>query len=262
MEISGSTRVLMIAADPITHVRTPQAMNALAEARGSNIVMVPCHVSPEGLAALFAGLREMQSLTGIVVTAPHKLAAATLCDELDSQAALVGAVNAVRREADGKLIGEIFDGRGFVAGLIAAGHQLDGRRAFLAGAGGAASAIAFALAEAGVSHLSIYNRTAAKAHTLAQRVTERFPATAATACDDRPHDVALAVNGTSAGMRPEDGLPFELDRLGVDTIVAEVIMQPAITPLLEAARERGLAIQPGKAMLDQQLTLIADFLGV
>lgn len=262
MEISGSTRVLMIAADPIAHVRTPQAMNALAQARGSNMVMVPCHVAPDGLAALFAGLREMRSLAGIVVTAPHKQAAAGLCDSLEAQAALVGAVNAVRRDADGRLVGEIFDGRGFVAGLIAAGHRPSGQRAFLAGAGGAASAIAFALAEAGVSHLAIHNRTAARAEALAERIAERFPGTAASACDDRPHEVAFAVNGTSAGLRPDDGLPFRLDRLGRDTIVAEVIMQPAITPLLEAARERGLAVQPGKAMLDQQLTLIADFLGV
>jgi len=260
MEITGSTRVLMIAADPIAHVRTPQAMNALAELRGANTIMVPCHVSSRDLPALFTGLRGMQSLDGIVVTAPHKLAAAALCDDLDSQAALVGAVNAVRRTADGRLVGGTFDGRGFVAGLLAAGHEVRGRAVYLAGAGGAASAIAFALAEAGISHLTIHNRTMTKAAALAERISQRFPSVVATAGSDRPTGVMLAVNGTSAGMKPDDRLPFQLGGLEPGAIVAEVVMQPEITPLLVSARERGLVIQPGKAMLDQQLTLIADFL--
>lgn len=239
-------------------------MNELINARHSDAIMVPRHVAPEGLARLFAGLKGMRSLAGIIVTTPHKQAAAALCDELATQAALIGAVNAIRRTEEGRFLGETFDGRGFVAGLLGAGHPLDGRPAFLGGPGAprSPSPSHWPRPASRISHLAIHNRTAAKAHLLADRVAQHFPDITTAVTDDRPHDVALAVNATSVGMREGDALPFQVDRLGPNAVVAEIIMQPAITPLLEVARQRGLMIQPGKAMLDQQLALIADFVGV
>ena len=261
-EITGRTRVLMIVADPIEHVRTPQAINALAEARGCTTVMIPCHVGASDLPALFEGLRGMLSLDGLVVTAPHKVAAAALCDELDSSAAQVGAVNAVRRTPEGRWVGGTFDGRGFVRGLMAAGHAVRGRTAFLSGAGGAASAISFALAEEGVARLLIQNRTISKAEELAARVRRAYPQTDASASSDPPGNVDLAINGTSVGMKAGDPLPFAIERLAAGTVVAEVIMQPPVTPLLESALATGCTIHAGQAMLDQQLALIADFLDI
>ena len=158
MEITGSTTVYAIAADPIAHVKTPQRLNALLRERGADGVMVPFHVSPDGLPALFAGLRGLHNLGGLVVTVPHKEQAAVLCDEITPAARLIGAVNAIRLR-DGKLAGGNFDRLGFVAGLRAQGHEPAGRRVYLAGLGGAGKAIACALADAGPARLNLYNRS-------------------------------------------------------------------------------------------------------
>lgn len=260
--ITGATRVLLIAADPVAHVKTPEAMNALAANHGCDMVMVPCHVGEGDLQRLLDGLRGMRSLVGLVVTAPHKLAAARYCDRLEPQAAMAGAVNAIRREDDGTLVGEIFDGLGFVGGLAAAGHEVRGRSLFIAGAGGAASAIAFALADAGAATLALHNRSPAKAEALAVRLAEAYPALNVRLGLDQLGEADIALNATSAGLRPEDPLPFDVACARPDALIADVIMQPPVTALLEKAQLSGRAIHPGKAMLDSQLTLIARFLGV
>ncbi|HEV2597900.1 hypothetical protein [Sphingopyxis sp.] len=262
IEITGATRVLLIAADPVAHVKTPQALNAIAAERGRDIVMVPCHVDSSGLPALLEGLRGMQSLAGLVVTAPHKVSAAALCDRLEAQASMAGAVNSIRRDADGSLVGEIFDGLGFVGGLRASGHRIEGQSVFLAGAGGAANAIAFALAAAGIARLAIANRTPEKAEVLARRLARHFPALEISVGEEGLGAADIAVNATSAGLKSEDSHPFDVSRARRDALIAEVIMQPPITALLQAAREQGLAIHPGQAMLENQLALIARFLGV
>ena len=91
------------------------------------------------------------------------------------EASLVGAVNAVRRRSDGRLVGEIFDGRGMVEGLVQVGIDPADHDTLLIGAGGAASAIAFALARAGVPRLTIANRTGDKARELVERLYAAFP---------------------------------------------------------------------------------------
>jgi len=260
--IGGRTRVYGILADPIGQVRTPQAFNALCEARDFDAVLVPFHVAAEDLAEAVAGLRRLRSLGGLVVTVPHKQAMRALCDRLEPMGRLVGAVNAVRREADGSLVGENFDGRGFVAGLRAEGHEPRGRRALLLGAGGAGAAIAFALAEAGVAELAIANRSAAKGAALAAAVGEAFPGVAVRSATAEGSGFDLLVNATSLGLRPEDPLPLPAESIPAGALVAEVVMQPAVTPLLQAADERGATIHGGRHMLQGQLEAIAAFLGV
>lgn len=258
--ISGATRLLGIIADPIAHVRTPQALNRLLAERGVDAVMVPLHVGPDGLAGCFAGLRTIRNLSGIVVTIPHKGRAAALCDALEPEAAAVGAVNAVRREPDGRLTGAMFDGLGLVEGLRRSGIDPAGHRALLVGAGGAASAVAFALARAGVSRLTIANRTPAKAEALARRVAAAFPETQAVAGPADPAGCSLVVNGTSLGMTPGDAFPVPPDRLAATAVVADVIMKPVRTALLVEAAARGCRVHEGHHMLDAQLALLADFL--
>ncbi len=261
--ISGHTRLTVILADPVAHVQTPQAINDLARKRDIDAVMVPLEVAPHDLSKAVEGLRGIRNLCGIVVTVPHKSAAMLLCDVLSARALQAGAVNAIRREPDGQLAGDMFDGVGFTAGLERAGIELRGRRAYLAGAGGAANAIAFALAERGVPVLSIYNRTRAKAQDLAARVATAFPNVrieVAASKDPTGHD--LVVNATSLGLKSGDALPVDAGRLEPDMIVAEVIVQPEMTPFLEAASQRGCRIHPGKAMLAEQLELIAGHLGL
>jgi shikimate dehydrogenase len=263
-DITGHTKLLGIIAHPVVHVLTPTLFNRFFAARGIDAVLVGFEVPPARLADALQGFRGLSNLAGFVATMPHKGAMVALCDEVSPAGRRIGAVNTIRRTPDGRLIGTMFDGDGFVAGLRAKGHEPRGRRALLAGAGGAASAIAFALAGAGVAQLTIHNRTAAKARDLAGRLRAAHPAVAVTvaagAADPRGHD--LIVNGTSLGMHPGDALPVVVDGLSSDMVVAEVIMAPETTPLLAAAAARGCPVHLGRHMLEEQIAIMAEYIGV
>ncbi|MEX2630161.1 MAG: shikimate dehydrogenase [Tistlia sp.] len=258
--ITGRTLVYGILADPIAQVRTPAVMNRLFAEQGIDAVVVPFHLAATDLGAAWPAFSRLRSLGGLIVTVPHKAAVTALCDEVGTAARLVGAANAVRREADGRLRCEMFDGRGFVGGLAAQGIGPAGKRVLLLGAGGAAAAIAFALAEAGCARVTIANRTAAKAEDLAARVRHAFPDCDAGVGPAEPDGHELVVNGTSLGLRPEDPLPLDAELLRPGMTVAEVVMVPERTALLDAAERRGCRVHLGHHMLDAQVRLLADFL--
>jgi shikimate dehydrogenase len=176
--ITVATRVYLHLAHPSAHARTPQVMNAEFARRGVDAVAVSADVPPGGLGGFARGLRGWRNLAGLSVTMPHKEALAAHVDELIGTAALIGAVNVVRRESDGRLVGANTDGAGFVIGLREAGHELSGRRVLLAGAGGAGRAVAFAVAGAGSAGLTIANRTVTRAERLARDIAASYPALA------------------------------------------------------------------------------------
>jgi shikimate dehydrogenase len=260
--ISGRTRLFGIIADPIHHVRGPTLFNEMFMASGFDAVMVPLHIASADLPTVWRGLRELRNLDGFLVTVPHKSGAAELCDEVDDAASLIGAVNVVRREEDGRMIGAMFDGVGFVAGLRANGCEPAGLNVLLLGAGGAASAIALALITSGIAQLTIANRTASKAEMLAVQLRRAVPhaVIAIGGADPTGHD--LVVNATSLGLYVGDPLPIDPALLNKTMTVADIIMNPVETPLLNAALEQGAAVQYGRQMLDHQMPLLARFLGL
>ena len=260
--ITGRTALCAILADPILHVKTPDAINTLLRERGIDGVMVPMHVGPAELATVVTGLRGMRNFAGFIATVPHKSSMPALCDDVSDRARAVGAVNVVRRTAEGKLVGDMFDGLGFAEGLRQAGIELTGRSVYLAGAGGAASAIAFALVGTGVSRLTIANRTRARSEALAERLAKQGRAVPIGIGDSDPSGHDIVVNGTSLGLHPDDPLPLDASRLDPRQIVAEIIMNPETTPLMASARARGCRVHPGWPMLACQLGMMADFMGL
>lgn len=258
--ITGHTRFAPLLAHPSTHVRTPGVFNAACAARQVDMVMVPLDVPPAALPGVVGSLRRVANLAGFVVTIPHKTPIAALCDRLVGAAAMLGVCNVVRKESDGTLTGAMFDGEGFVAGLRHCGHDPAGQRALLLGAGGAASGVAHALVAAGVARLTIRNRSRDRAEHLARLLAGQFPQADIRVTDggDEPHD--LVVNGTSLGMQPADPLPQDPDSLPGGALVAEVVMQPDITPFLAAAQARGHRVHKGIHMVEQQVHLLIDFL--
>ena len=257
--IAGDTRLYVIIGDPVAHTRAPEVFNPLFLDRGVNAVMVPMQVKAEDLEIAFEGLQAIANLDGIIVTIPHKLAMTKLVDEVLPMGHQVGAINAVRRLADGRWVGDIFDGRGFIAGLMEQGHSIAGRSALLVGAGGAGRAIAFALAEAELAALTLYDIESVKAARLASDIIAVYPDIWAHC--DAPNALGhdIVINATPLGMNHNDPYPVAPDTFHPRMLVADIVMKPEVTSLLTAARARGCKTHIGRHMLEGQVEAIADF---
>ena len=263
LDINGETRLYVIIGHPVAQVRSPTTFNPLFRAAGMNAVMVALDIPPKGLERAVAGLKAMANLDGIVATVPHKARMIHLLDEVLPTGRMVGAVNAARRERDGRWVGDMFDGRGAVQGLRAQGIDPAGRRVLLVGAGGAGSAVAFAMAEAGVARLTIFDVDQAKAGRVTEGVRAAYPKVRAEAGPPVPSaDHDTVINATPLGMSPDD--PFSIDPAAIDPsmLVVDVIMKPEMTPLLKAAQAKGCRIQPGRHMLEGQVAAVAAFFGI
>lgn len=259
IELSGSTRVHFIVGDPIAQVKSPQGVSQAFRARGLDAVVLPAHVAPADLSTWVAGVSRAKNVDGLIVTVPHKFACAALCGTLSERAAFLGAVNTMRRNPDGSWHGDMCDGLGFVEALRTHGCEPAGRRALLVGAGGAGTAIAHALVLSGVASLSVHDGDTARRDALVARLAAlgRCPVMPGSP-DPGGHDLVL--NATPAGMRSGDALPVDVDRLGRSTFVGCVVTQPAVTPLVAAARARGLGTSTGTDMFAKVRDLMVAFL--
>lgn len=234
---------------PVAHSRSPVIFAHWFERYGIDATYERLPVPPDGIDAFFAALPD-SDLTGVNVTAPHKIAAARSV-ALDGVGERLGSVNTVWR--DGELRGTSSDGAGFLASLDdqAPGWR-EARRATILGAGGAAIAVADALATAGLS-VAIANRTPARAEALAAAVGG--VAIAWATLPDRLGETDLLVNATSLGMAGAEPLDLDIARLPERASVADIVYDPLRTPLLSQASARGLATVDGLGMLLHQATV-------
>lgn len=260
--ITGITRVYAVLGDPIAQVQAPAMMNPLFARLRIDAVLVPVHARPEHLEDIVRGLRCVGNLDGMFVTVPHKVAVRRLADRCGPTVDIVGSANVLRRESDGSWLAENFDGSGFVAGLVGAGHQPAGSRVALVGAGGAGSAVAAALLTAGVDRLSVYDSDSAKLGALVARLGTYWPGRVFALTGPHLRDVDIAVNATPLGMRPDDPLPFPLDSLPAGGVVADIVMKPHETRLLREAAARGHRVHHGIHMLQGQLDSYRAFFGL
>lgn len=244
---SGATRVLFIVGDPIAQVKAPAGLTQALRDRGHDAIVVPAHVKPADLRDFVAVAGRMPNVDGIIATVPHKFAAAELATGLTPRARSIGAANVLRRQAGGGWLGDMCDGEGYVAGLRLQGCEPRGKRALLVGAGGAGSAIAHALVDAGVSALALHDADTARREALAAKLRaygELVPTVGST--DPRGWD--LVINATPMGMRPEDPLPVDGSGLRASMFVGDVVTQPAVPPLIEHARALGCRTLTGAGM--------------
>ncbi len=261
MALDGALRVLPIVGDPVAQVRSPAVWNALFPRNGIHAMCVPFHVKPDDLTGFIRGLRAAVNVLGLIVTIPHKAAAAVAAGTLTERARKVGTANLLRPIAGGRWEGDILDGEGFVRALAADGRSPNGLRALVAGAGGVGSAIAFALAEAGAARVDIADIDAARATALTQRLAllARVPASVVAA---KGAGYDLIVNASPLGMRADDPMPIDLSGLTGREIVGDVVISAVDTPVLAAAKALGCHTQPGSAMTDHQIAGMAAFMGL
>ena len=260
--IDGNTLIFATPGNPVAQVRLPEVMEAVFGALGVNAVWVPMHVDPVGLGVVIQGLRTIRNFRGITVAIPYKPTVGAMLDRLTPRAQAAGSVNLVRLDPDGKLLGDIVDGAGFVRGLELRGHSVAGATAWLVGVGGGGSAIAAALAEAGVKRLYMTELDKERATAIHERLAHYYPKTPLQDVDGPPGPVDFAINATPCGLGPDDPLPFDPAALSGQTIVCDIIMKPRETRLLQAAQARGMRVHHGHHMLDAQIPLYLEFLGI
>ena len=261
--VNGATRLYGTIGDPIRQLRMTGIMPQVFAAVGANAVWLPFEGGAPLLQLMLDGLRgRMRNLGGLTVTIPHKTTVLPLLDRVSQRAQAAGSVNMVKRDKDGALVGDIGDGRGFVLGLEAAGHKVRGASVWLVGLGGVGGAIAAALCEAGVGRLLVTELDDARADAAVARLSRFYPDVPVANVDMPPKGIHYAINATPLGLRPGDPLPFDPVMLTPDVLIAEVIMSPIETPLLQRARAHGRRIHHGRHMLDHQIPLYLEWFGI
>lgn len=259
--ISGKTTLIAHIGYPTEAFKAPMIYNPWFESKGIDAVVVPMGVKAEDYVEALKSIRKFTNLRGALVTMPHKVTTLGLMDEVTPTARIAGACNAVLVRPDGSLLGDQFDGAGFVRGVLRKGWKLAGSRVLVSGNGGVGTAIAASLAAAGVAEMALFDNFQASSEGLAARLREHYPQLVVTTGSNDPAGFDLIVNATPLGMKDDDPLPFNMSRVASTTFVGEVVMKQAITPLLAAAQAKGCPIQLGTDMLFEMIPAYLEFFG-
>ena len=259
LPLSGRTSLFAILGDPIAQVGSPGLFNAAFRRRGWAAVLVPMHVAAVDLPSTLKGLRGIRNLRGLVLTTPHKAAALGFVDSIGAEARLVGSINAIRCGRDGLWHGENFDGLGCVRGLEGAGHAIPGRKVLVVGTGGAGSAVAAAIARRAPASLRLHDSDAGRVAHLCAALRDAFPGTEIAVGSPDPAGADIVINCTPLGMAGIPGLAIDPEGLSPGTVVADLVVEPEMTALLQAAAALGCIIHPGRRTLEGQIDQLCMF---
>ena len=259
--ISGKTTLIAHLGYPTEAFKAPMIYNPWFESKGIDAVVVPMGVKVPDYEMALKSIFKFTNIRGALVTMPHKITTLGLMDEVTPTARVAGACNAILLRPDGTLLGDQFDGAGFVRGIQRKGLKLEGARALVSGNGGVGSAIAASLAAAGVGEMALYDSYEASSDALAGRLREHYPRLIVKTGSNDPAGFDLIVNATPMGMSDSDPLPFDIARIASSTFVGEVVMKKTITPLLAAVQAKGCPFQVGTDMLFEQIPAYLEFFG-
>ena len=259
MQISGHTELIAHIGYPTHSFKAPMIYNPYFEQAGLDVGVVPMGCEAADFAQFLPQVFRLRNLRGALITMPHKVSTVAMLDELSPAVRIAGACNAVKRDAQGRLVGDMFDGAGFVRGAKRKGLVLEGARVLVVGSGGVGCAIAASLAAEGVAEMTLFDVAPDSAQALAERLRTHYPRLKVTCGSNDPAGYDLVVNATPLGMNPDDPLPMPVARLEARTFVGEVVMKTEVTPLLAAARERGCATQVGTDMLFEMIPAYLEF---
>jgi shikimate dehydrogenase len=257
-KVSGKTQICGLIGDPVAHTMSPAMHNAAFKKLGLDYIYLPFRVTPEGLPRAVAGMKAL-NVRGFNVTIPHKVSVIPLLDGLDPLAEKIGAVNTVVNDC-GELRGYNTDATGFLRALLGSGVRPEDKNVVILGAGGAARAIAYILAENG-AHLTIINRKLELdwAEDIARLILEDF-GREVIVLELLPRRLAKAlpgadilVNATSVGMSPAGGRsPVPARLLHRRLVVFDIVYNPVMTKLLREAKAAGARTIGGIDMLAWQ----------
>lgn len=260
--INGHTELIAHIGYPTHSFKAPMIYNPYFEQAGVNAVVVPMGCKAEDYPAFLRSVSCLENFRGALITMPHKVTTVDLLDEATPTVRIAGACNAVKRDANGKLVGDMFDGEGFVRGVQRKGFDPRGKRALVVGSGGVGSAIAASLAKAGARALGLCDVNADSAQALAGRLRQHYTALELSTGSSDPAGYDLVVNATPMGMNEGDPLPMDVSRIAASSFVGEVVMKSEMTAFLAAAKARGCTVQVGSDMLFEQIPAYLEFFGL
>ncbi len=262
MNIDGNTELIAHIGYPTHSFKSPLIYNPYFEKEGINALVVPMGCQAEHYPAFLKSVFQLTNIRGALITMPHKVTTVGLLDEVTATVKVAGACNAVKRDAQGRLVGDMFDGAGFVRGVQRKGFDLTGKRFLVVGTGGVGSAIAASLAAEKIKAISLFDVNTASCEGLAMRLQQEYPSIEVQTGSNDPEGHDLVVNATPMGMNEGDPLPMDVSRLAPETFVGEVVMRTEMTAFLLAAQKRGCRVQVGSDMLFEQIPAYLEYFGL
>jgi shikimate dehydrogenase len=259
--ITGKTSFIAHIGWPTHAFKAPMIYNPYFAQVGIDTIVVPMGCKAEHFAGFLPAVFSLENIHGALITMPHKVSTVELLDEVSPTVRIANACNAVRRDERGRLVGDMFDGEGFVRGVLRKGCVLQGARVLVVGAGGVGSAIAASLAAAGIGAITLFDARAASADALGERIRTHYPSIQVATGSNDPAGFDLVVNATPMGMNDGDELPVDVSRIAPSTFVGEVVMKTEMTAFLKAVQARGCRFQIGSDMLFEQIPAYLEFFG-
>ena len=259
----GTTKIYGCIADPIDHVKAPSIFTSIFKSKHIDAVMVPIHLNENNLEKGINTFKSIKNFKGMTVTIPHKTKIASLCDYLEPDAKFTGAVNWIKFDDNRNLIGNNFDGQGFVKGFLGQNYSLKNKNVSIFGAGGAAVSIGCSLVNEQIKSLKLINRDITKAIDLKNKINAKFKFLKVEVFPENDYsifDSDILINATSLGLKLTDRLPFDVKKSSSNSVIVDIIMQPEETELLKCAKSLGRSIHYGKYMIESQIDLVGNFL--
>ena len=259
--INGKTELIAHIGYPTYTFKSPMIYNPYFEKKGINAVVIPMGCQSADFPVFLRSVFQLTNIRGALITMPHKVATVDLVDEITPTVKVAGACNAVKRDQNGRLLGDMFDGLGFVRGLQRKGFDTLGKRVLVVGSGGVGSAIAASLSSEKISTIGLFDANTQSAESLGRRINENFSGVNVVLGSNDPEGYDLVVNATPLGMKEGDPMPLDVNKIAPETFVGEVVLKAEMTAFLLAAKNRGCRVQIGSDMLFEQIPVYLEYFG-
>lgn len=257
--ILGSTQLYVMIGHPISQVKSPEIFNKRFQQEKIDSAMIPLDIELAGLQGFIDCFRHSPNIHGCLVTIPYKEEITKYIDLPSPQVNVIGVANVLRLNRNGKIEGDMTDGKGFLNALSERDVFINGKHLFIIGCGGAGAAVAWDALNAGARKVSLLDLDHAKSVGLKEKLSGNFQTQSIEVVNAPPLEFDVVMNATPLGMGPSDPLPMSIDKIPKGAVVTDAVTSPPITPFLEEVQKRGHIIQSGPEMAAGQAQLIADF---
>lgn len=261
MNITGKTKIIPIIGNPISHVFSPPAVNEWLHAREIDAVMLGIDIAPNGAPKFFDTLKDWNNLIGCSVTFPYKQLAFQSINDATECSMRLGVVNTIRRDADGRLIGDMTDGRAMIRAIKKTGFDLKNKKAMVVGSGGGSGiAIVESLCFAGVSHIFLSEINKKRLIKVRKLIEDYFPKVKTFETGNFEADIYI--NATCLGLNKSDALPFEMSQMSETSIYCDVVSSVNTTSFIKAAINKNAIVVTGADMGYAQIELQMSHFGL